>query len=57
MPVSTATAETTTTEPSTTAESVDTEPPAVETEPADGGVVDTYSVEFTGTTEPGPRWS
>jgi hypothetical protein len=45
-------AETTTTEPSTTTEPVDDQPPTVETTPADGDVVDTFMVEFVGTTEP-----
>ena len=44
--------ETTTTEPPTTTEAVDDQPPVVETTPTDGDVVDTFMVEFVGTTEP-----
>lgn len=52
-PTTTSTAETTTTELPTTTESIDEEPPVVETVPADADTVDTYLVEFTGSTEPG----
>lgn len=53
-PETTATADTTTTtEPPTPTEPVDDQPPVVETTPADGDVVDTFMVEFAGTTEPG----
>jgi len=51
-PETTVAAETTTTEPPTTTEPVDDRPPAVDTTPADGDVVDTFMVEFVGTTEP-----
>ena len=51
-PPTTAAPETTTTEPPTTTEPVDDQPPVVETTPADGDVVDTFMVEFVGTTEP-----
>lgn len=54
-PETTVVAETTTSEPPTTTEPVDEQPPAVETTPADGDVVDTYMVEFVGTTEPGAQ--
>jgi hypothetical protein len=51
-PATTAAADTTTTEPPTTTEPVDDQHPVVETTPADGDVVDTFMVEFAGTTEP-----
>ena len=51
-PTTTAVPETTTTELPTTTEPVDDQPPVVETAPADGDVVDTFKVEFVGTTEP-----
>ena len=51
-PETTVAAETTTTEQPTTTEPFDDQPPAVETTPADGDVVDTFMVEFVGTTEP-----
>ena len=51
-PETTVAAETTTTEPPTTTGPVDDQPPAVETTPGDGDVVDTFMVEFVGTTEP-----
>jgi hypothetical protein len=54
-PETTVMAETTTSEPPTTTEPVDDQPPAVETTPADGDVVDTYMVEFAGITEPGAQ--
>ena len=50
-PETTLAAEPPTTEPPTTTESVDDQPPVVETTPADGDVVDTFMVEFVGTTE------
>ena len=56
-PETTVAAETTTTEPPTTTEPVDDQPPAVETTPADGDVVDTFMVEFIGTTDPEARVS
>jgi hypothetical protein len=52
-PETTVAAETTTSEATTTTERVDDQPPVVETTPADGDVIDTYMVEFVGTTEPG----
>ena len=51
-PETTVAVETTTTEQPTTTEPVDDQPPAVVTTPADGDVVDTFMVEFVGTTEP-----
>jgi hypothetical protein len=52
-PETTVAAETTTSEATTTTEPVDDQSPVVETTPADGDVIDTYMVEFVGTTEPG----
>ena len=43
--------ETTTTSTTSTTQAPEVEPPVVETTPADGDVVDTYLVEFTGSSE------
>ena len=50
-PETTVAPETTTTSTTSTTQAPEVEPPVVETTPADGDVVDTYLVEFTGSSE------